>query len=70
MGLGLGNAIAAQVYHPDRIVVCVEGDSAWGFSAMELETACRHSLPILFIIINNNGIYTGMDEEGLMRIFG
>ncbi|KAL3894613.1 MAG: hypothetical protein SGCHY_005177 [Lobulomycetales sp.] len=63
MGVGLGNAIAAQVLNPDRMIVCIEGDSAWGFSGMELETACRHLLPILFIIINNNGIYTGMDSE-------
>jgi len=47
--------------HPDRRVVCVEGDSAFGFSGMELETACRYKLPIIFIIINNNGIYGGLD---------
>lgn len=69
MGLGLGCAIAAQVYQPERTIVCIEGDSAWGFSAMELETACRHTLPILFIIINNNGIYTGMDAEGIIERF-
>ncbi|KAJ3211997.1 2-hydroxyacyl-CoA lyase 1, partial [Clydaea vesicula] len=54
MGVGLGFAIAAQVYEPDRVVCCIEGDSAFGFSGMELETACRAKLPILFIIINNN----------------
>jgi len=64
MGVGLGFAIAAQLYHPDRMVCCIEGDSAFGFSGMEVETACRLKLPILFIIINNNGIYTGMDAEG------
>jgi len=61
MGVGLGFAIAAAMVHPDRRVVCVEGDSAFGFSGMELETACRYKLPIIFIIINNNGIYGGLD---------
>jgi 2-hydroxyacyl-CoA lyase 1 len=62
MGVGLAQAIAAQVVHPDRKVVCVEGDSAFGFSGMEVETACRYRLPIVFVIINNNGIGFGFDE--------
>jgi len=62
MGVGLAQAIAAQVVHPDRKVICVEGDSAFGFSGMEVETACRYRLPIVFLIINNNGIDTGFDE--------
>ena len=63
MGVGLAQAIAAQVVHPDRKVICVEGDSAFGFSGMEVETACRYRLPIVFLIINNNGI--GMGFEAL-----
>ncbi len=62
MGVGLGFAIAAAVAHPDKKVVCVEGDSAFGFSGMEVETACRFRLPITFIIINNNGIGGGLSE--------
>ena len=62
MGVGLGQAIAAQVVHPDKKVICVEGDSAFGFSGMEVETACRYRLPIVFVIINNNGIGGGFDE--------
>ena len=62
MGVGLAQAIAAQVVHPDRKVVCVEGDSAFGFSGMEVETACRYRLPIVFVIINNNGIGYGFEE--------
>ena len=62
MGVGLGQAIAAQVVHPDRKVICIEGDSAFGFSGMEVETACRYRLPIVFVIINNNGIGGGFDE--------
>jgi 2-hydroxyacyl-CoA lyase 1 len=62
MGVGLGQAIAAQVTHPDRKVICIEGDSAFGFSGMEVETACRYKLPIVFVIVNNNGIGMGFDE--------
>lgn len=63
MGLGLGFAIAAQVVDMKRRVVCIEGDSAFGFSGMELETACRLNLPILFIVINNNGIYGNWENN-------
>lgn len=59
MGLGLGQAIAAAVVHPEKKVICVEGDSAFGFSGMEVETALRYGLPITFVIINNNGIGGG-----------
>ncbi len=61
MGVGLGQAIAAAVVHPDRKVVCLEGDSAFGFSGMEVETACRYRLPIVFVIVNNNAIGGGVD---------
>ncbi|KAJ3088763.1 2-hydroxyacyl-CoA lyase 1 [Quaeritorhiza haematococci] len=63
MGLGSGFAIAAQLVNPDKRVVCIQGDSAFGFGAMEIETAARRNLPLLFIIINNNGIYAGLDED-------
>lgn len=62
MGVGLGFAIAAAVVHPGKKVVAVEGDSAFGFSGMELETACRYRLPITFVVVNNNGIYQGLEE--------
>lgn len=67
MGVGLGFAIAAALYArdhaPGQRVVCVEGDSAFGFSGMELETIYRYNLPIVVIIVNNNGIYGGLDKE-------
>lgn len=67
MGVGLGFAIAAQLYchnyHPKKRVICVEGDSAFGFSGMEIETMFRYKLPVVLIIINNNGIYGGLDPE-------
>ena len=62
MGVGLGMAIAAAVVHPDRRTICVQGDSAFGFSGMEVEVACRYNLPITFVIINNNGIGGGVSE--------
>ncbi len=62
MGLGLGFALAAACVHPDRKVIAVEGDSAFGFSGMEVETACRYRMDITFVIVNNNGIGFGVDE--------
>ena len=62
MGVGLGQAIAQAAVHPDKKVVCIEGDSAFGFSGMEVETAARYGMNITFIIINNNGIGGGPDE--------
>ena len=59
MGVGLAFAIAAQAVHPGKRVVAVEGDSAFGFSGMEVEVACRYNMPITFIILNNNGIGGG-----------
>lgn len=62
MGIGFPYAIAAKALHPDKKVVMVIGDAAFGFSAMELETAQRYGLHLTVIIINNNGIYSGVDE--------
>jgi 2-hydroxyacyl-CoA lyase 1 len=62
MGVGLGFAIAAATVYPGRKVVAVEGDSAFGFSGMEVETMCRYGLPITTVIINNNGIGGGFDS--------
>ena len=57
MGVGLGFAIAAAAVHPELKVVTVQGDSAFVFSGMEIEVACRFKMPITVIIVNNNGIY-------------
>ncbi len=62
MGVGLGIVIAACVVHPDRPVVHVSGDSAIGFSGMEMETLCRYNLPAKIVILNNGGIGPGMPE--------
>ncbi|UUZ74145.1 thiamine pyrophosphate-dependent enzyme [Polaromonas sp. P1(28)-8] len=42
-------------------VVAIEGDSAFGFSGMEVETICRYNLPVCVVIMNNNGVYRGTD---------
>ena len=62
MGIGMGYAIAAAVEtgHP---VLAVEGDSAFGFSGMEVETICRYELPVCIVVFNNNGIYRGTDTD-------
>ncbi len=62
MGVGLGLVIAACVVHPDRPVVHVSGDSAIGFSGMEMETLCRYNLPAKIVVLNNGGIGPGMPE--------
>lgn len=60
MGIGMGAAVAAAIEtgHP---VLAVEGDSAFGFSGMEIETICRYNLPVCVVVFNNNGIYRGTD---------
>ena len=60
MGIGMGYAIGAAVTS-GKTVVAIEGDSAFGFSGMEIETICRYSLPIVIVIFNNGGIYRGDD---------
>lgn len=61
MGIGMGFAIAAAVVHPDRPIVSVSGDSAIGFSGMEIETACRLDLPVKIVVLSNGGIGSGVD---------
>ncbi len=58
MGIGMGYAIAAAV-ETSSPVVAVEGDSAFGFSGMEIETICRYRLPVTVVILNNGGVYRG-----------
>jgi oxalyl-CoA decarboxylase len=58
MGIGMGYAIAASI-ETGKPVLAVEGDSAFGFSGMEIETICRYRLPVCIVVFNNNGIYRG-----------
>ncbi len=62
MGIGMGFVVAACVANPDRPVVSVSGDSAIGFSGMEMETACRFKLQCKIVVLNNGGIGGGIPE--------
>jgi len=63
MGIGMGFAVAAAAVGKQQ-VIAIEGDSAFGFSGMEVETICRYNLPVCVVILNNNGVYRG-DEKNL-----
>jgi oxalyl-CoA decarboxylase len=60
MGIGMGYAIGAAI-ETGKPVLAIEGDSAFGFSGMEIETICRYKLPVCVVIFNNDGIYRGTD---------
>ncbi len=60
MGVGMGYCVAAAVV-TQQPVIAIEGDSAFGFSGMEVETICRYNLPVCIVIMNNNGVYKGTD---------
>jgi oxalyl-CoA decarboxylase len=62
MGIGMGYCVAAAVT-TKQPVIAVEGDSAFGFSGMEVETICRYKLPVCIVILNNNGVYKGTDLD-------
>jgi len=62
MGIGMGFAVAAAV-ETGKPVIAVEGDSAFGFSGMEVETICRYNLPVCVVVFNNNGVYRGTDKN-------
>ncbi|MEI8325485.1 MAG: thiamine pyrophosphate-dependent enzyme, partial [Betaproteobacteria bacterium] len=59
-GIGMGFSVAAAVETGNQ-VIAIEGDSAFGFSGMEIETICRYHLPVCVIVFNNNGVYRGTD---------
>jgi 2-hydroxyacyl-CoA lyase 1 len=59
MGIGMGFVVAAAVVHPDKPIISVSGDSAIGFSGMEIETVCRYNLPVKIVVFNNGGIGPG-----------
>ena len=63
MGIGMGFSVAAAVV-TGKPVIAVEGDSAFGFSGMEVETICRYHLPVCVVVFNNNGVYRGTDVNG------
>ena len=64
MGIGMGFAAAATI-ETGKPVLAIVGDSAFGFSGMEVETICRYKLPVCVVIFNNNGIYRGTDVNAV-----
>ncbi|OMH83850.1 2-hydroxyacyl-CoA lyase 1 [Zancudomyces culisetae] len=76
MGVGFGYMIASYLYYHyqnlgndsslaknQKILLGIFGDSAFGFSAVEIETAARYRIPFVAIVINNSGIYFGHDDD-------
>lgn len=59
MGMGLGSAIGAAAA-TGKSVVAILGDSAFGFTGMEMSTICRFKLPCVIVVFNNGGIYNGI----------
>jgi acetolactate synthase-1/2/3 large subunit len=53
IGIGTAFGIAAGLACPDRTVVVATGDGAFGFNAMEIDTAARHKVPVLIVVANN-----------------
>lgn len=67
VGLGVPFGIGAKAARPDCQVIVVSGDSAFGWNGMEIDTACRHDLPIICVIVNNGGITARpRDPSGMM----
>ena len=68
LGCGFGYALAAKLARPDRRVVLLLGDGAFGFSGMELDTLARHGVAVL-AIIGNNGIW-GLEKHPMEAMYG
>ena len=62
MGVGIPFAIGAKLAEPDRLVMAICGDTAFAFHAMDMETAVRHGIPVVIIVVNNDG-----NSGGLMQ---
>ena len=56
LGYSLGLAIGAKLAEPNKLVINVMGDAAFGMSGMDFETAVRSQIPILTIILNNSAL--------------
>ncbi len=68
LGSGPGYALAAKLAHPDRQVVLLLGDGAFGFGAMEFDTLARHGVNVVGIV-GNNGIW-GLEKHPMEMIYG
>jgi len=68
LGTGMGYATAARITHPDRQVVALVGDGAFGFCGMDVDTLVRHQLPVV-IVVGNNGIW-GLEKHPMQALYG
>lgn len=68
LGAGPGYALAAKLAHPDRQVVLLLGDGAFGFSGMEFDTLCRHGVPVVGVM-GNNGIWA-LEKHPMEFLYG
>jgi acetolactate synthase-1/2/3 large subunit len=68
LGCGPGYALAAKVAHPDRQVVLLVGDGAFGFSGMEFDTLVRHGVAVVGVM-GNNGIWA-LEKHPMELIYG
>ena len=55
LGVGIPFAIGAKLACPERSVIAICGDTAFAFSAMEMETAVRHKIAVIVVVVNNDG---------------
>jgi acetolactate synthase-1/2/3 large subunit len=68
LGSGPGYAMAAKLAHPDRQVLLLSGDGAFGFSAMEFDTMIRHKIPVV-CVVGNNGIWA-LEKHPMLSMLG
>jgi acetolactate synthase-1/2/3 large subunit len=68
LGSGPAYAMAAKLAHPDRQVLLLSGDGAFGFSAMEFDTMVRHQIPVV-CVIGNNGIWA-LEKHPMQNMLG
>lgn len=68
LGAGPGYALAAKLAHPDRQVVLLLGDGAFGFSGMEWDTLARHGVPVVGVM-GNNGIWA-LEKHPMEFLYG
>jgi acetolactate synthase-1/2/3 large subunit len=68
LGSGPAYAMAAKLAHPDRQVILLSGDGAFGFSAMEFDTMVRHRIPVV-CVVGNNGIWA-LEKHPMERMLG
>jgi thiamine pyrophosphate-dependent acetolactate synthase large subunit-like protein len=65
LGVGIPFGIGAKLAHPDRFVIVICGDTAFGFNAMDMETAVRHGVAVIVVVVNNDGNCGALMQKAL-----